>query len=308
MTLSLNRPSSINSSRASTVHARCQRSSEPAPASTIHPSDVRNLPYGAKVGECEPRNPGTDPLAKYSAATVERLANANSKSEVLTRRPCPLCSRSTCAASSPTTQLRPEPTSSTGAPTLTGPPRSSPVTLISPLSAWRIRSKPPRSASGPTFSVPRNRTVDNRWVSRVYETRSRARTRGRAPGREFSTKKSLTESSRSMISRPSGERKSTSRLRLPVFSDKKSAISSSIAWGPGDQYGSPVPVSIFTTSAPRDASTIVAYDPDTKRVRSRTRSPASGGATTGSARETRRTRRERHRPSRRASRPPSLPL
>ena len=45
-------------------------------------------------------------------------------------------------------------TSAIETPGLTGSPPSSPVTLMSPLNAWRIRSKPPREASGPVRPYP----------------------------------------------------------------------------------------------------------------------------------------------------------
>src|SRR6185312_3268029 len=136
-------------SAPSTLQQRTHSSSDPAPASTIQPSRVRKPPYGANVGECVPRSPGTDPEANVAAASVPRLESANSSSDDDTCVPIPVRSRSACAASRPTAQLSPAPTSSTGAPTLTGPEASLPVTLITPLLACRIRSKPPRPASGP---------------------------------------------------------------------------------------------------------------------------------------------------------------
>ena len=102
------------------------------------------------MGECVPSSPGTSPETNVLAASVPRLVRANSSSEEETCRPTPVRSRSRWAARSPNAQLIPAPTSSTGAPTLTGPDASLPVTLITPLSACRIRSNPPREAWGPT--------------------------------------------------------------------------------------------------------------------------------------------------------------
>ena len=102
------------------------------------------------MGEWVPSRPGTSPEIMTLAATVPRVARANSSSEDETSRPVPVRCRSMQAASIPSAQLSPAPTSSTGAPTFTGPDSSVPVTLMSPLSAWRIRSNPPLPASGPT--------------------------------------------------------------------------------------------------------------------------------------------------------------
>ncbi len=106
------------------------------------------------MGECVPSRPGGSPEASTPAATVPRLVRANSSSDEETSRPSPVRCRSTQAASSPSAQLSPAPTSSTGAPTLTGPDEGAPVTLIMPLSACRMRSNPPLDASGPTSPYP----------------------------------------------------------------------------------------------------------------------------------------------------------
>ncbi len=94
--------------------------------------------------------PGASPETNVLAASEPSAASANSNSEEDTCVPIPVRSRSTCAARSPNEQQNAAPTSRTGAPTLTGPELSLPVTLISPLSACRIRSNPPRAAAGPT--------------------------------------------------------------------------------------------------------------------------------------------------------------
>ena len=47
---------------------------------------------------------------------------------------------------------------------MTGPVASLPVTLITPLSACRIRSKPPRAASGPTSPYPEIEPYLKRYV------------------------------------------------------------------------------------------------------------------------------------------------
>ena len=80
--------------------------------------------------------------------------SANSSSDELTVRPSPSAVRANSAAMMAVAALIPDPMSSTGAPTLTGPPVSVPVTAMMPLAAWRIRSKPPRAASGPVWPNP----------------------------------------------------------------------------------------------------------------------------------------------------------
>src|SRR5436190_490424 len=97
-------------------------------------------------------------------------------------------------------------------------------------------------------------------------------------------RKSAGATSRFIAPRASGARKSMATLRLPLFKDKNRTDSSPSRSVPCTRYGSPGGTSTFTTSAPSVASTAVVCDPATKRVRSRTRSPASGAVTATSPR------------------------
>ena len=105
-------------------------------------------------------------------------------------RPSPSAVRANSAAMMAVAALIPAPMSSTGAPTLTGPPASVPVTAMIPLAAWRIRSKPPRAASGPAWPNPEIEAYTRRGF-RACSRSGPSPARSSDPGRAFSTNTSL---------------------------------------------------------------------------------------------------------------------
>src|SRR5919204_5246388 len=101
--------------------------------------------------------------------------------------------------------------------------------------------------------------------------------RAAPPGRKFSSTTSARAQSSSTSSRPSGCLRSIATLRLLRLTARKYAASPPANGGPHARVSSPSPGrSTLTTSAPRSASTIVAYGPASTRDRSTTRSPTSG--------------------------------
>ncbi len=144
------------------------RSSEPAPARTIHPSAVRNPPYGANVGECVPSKPGTCPEANVLAASVPSAARANSSSEDDTCVPIPVRSRSMWAAK------QSERAAQAGTHVQhrrTDLDRARPLTAGDAHHATlglQDQIEPPTGGVGPDVAVARDRAVDDRGVSIVH--------------------------------------------------------------------------------------------------------------------------------------------
>ena len=106
----------------------------------------------------------------------------------------------------------------------------------------------------------------------------------RSPGRKFSTITSERAARRARIARPSSVSRSSTTDRLLRLTARKYTASSPANGGPQRRVSSPVPGrSTLITSAPRSARIIVASGPARIRVRSRTRTPASGRASGGGA-------------------------
>gem|GEM_PF-3606768 len=65
--------------------------------------------------------------------------------------PCPLACAARSADAMANAPYSPAEKSASGTPHLTGSPPGSPVTLMMPLMAWMVRSKPPSCARGPDW-------------------------------------------------------------------------------------------------------------------------------------------------------------
>src|ERR671935_1008525 len=104
--------------------------------------------------------------------------------------------------------------------------------------------------------------------------------RAAVPGRKFSITTSAPTQRSSTRASPSGCLRSIATLRLLRLTARKYAASPPAYGGPQVRVSSPSPGrSTLTTSAPRSASTIVAYGPARTRERSTTRTPSRGAAT-----------------------------
>src|SRR5919204_3177745 len=99
--------------------------------------------------------------------------------------------------------------------------------------------------------------------------------RAAVPGRKFSITTSAPTQRSSTRASPSGCLRSIATLRLLRLTARKYAASPPAYGGPQVRVSSPSPGrSTLTTSAPRSASTIVAYGPARTRERSTTRTPS----------------------------------
>src|SRR5512143_3261578 len=99
------------------------------------------------------------------------------------------------------------------------------------------------------------------------------------PGRNDSTTASARAASLRSAAAPSALRRSSATERLPRFSAWYASDCSPRSGGSQRSQSPPRGSSTFTTSAPSSARIQVANGPGRSRVRSRTRTPASGGAT-----------------------------
>ncbi len=197
------------------------------------------------------------PVSRMSAAWLVKQLSANSSSDELTVRPSPSAVRASSAARMAVAALIPDPMSRTGAPTLTGPPASLPVTAMMPPAAWRIRSKPPRAASGPVWPNPEIDAYTSRGLSACRWPGPRP-ARSSDPGRAFSTNTSLARASVRTSPVPPGAVRSIAMLRLPVFSEANRPLRLPTVTAPWARYGSPPgSPSTLITSAPSASSTIV---------------------------------------------------
>src|SRR5512138_203475 len=103
--------------------------------------------------------------------------------------------------------------------------------------------------------------------------------RSMTPGRNDSTTASARAARRRNAAAPAGWRRSSATERFPRFSAWYASDCSPRSGGSQRSQSPPRGSSTFTTSAPRSARIHVANGPGRSRVRSRTRTPASGGAT-----------------------------
>src|SRR5262249_45188536 len=108
------------------------------------------------------------------------------------------------------------------------------------------------------------------------------------PGAKLSTTMSAPAARPRTPSRPAALVQSIAALRLEVLRKRNSTPSSSAPGSRPDalqrRNGSPAPGrSIFSTSAPASARSLVQYGPATSDDRSRTRTPASGAGTRSAA-------------------------
>ena len=87
-----------------------------------------------------PRGAGTAPPATHAEPWLSSAASAESISETSTWRPRPVRSRSANAAWIPVTASRPQTRSTSAAPTFSGRPSASPVTLMRPPMACSRKS------------------------------------------------------------------------------------------------------------------------------------------------------------------------
>src|SRR5512138_777898 len=99
------------------------------------------------------------------------------------------------------------------------------------------------------------------------------------PGRNDSTTASARAARRRNAAAPAGWRRSSATERFDRFRAWYASDCSPFSGGSERSQSPPRGSSTFTTSAPRSASTHVANGPGRSRVRSSTRTPASGGAT-----------------------------
>ena len=87
-----------------------------------------------------PRRAGSAPADTQPEPWLSSEVRTESSSETSTWRPAPVRSRSTSAASIPATASSPQTRSTTAAPTFSGGPSASPVTLMRPPIACSSRS------------------------------------------------------------------------------------------------------------------------------------------------------------------------
>ena len=105
------------------------------------------MPNGASRGTVLPVRVGTPSAASASNCSVATIEVSAPTSETSTNWPRPVCSRWKRAASVPMTAKWGPIMSPNGIPLRTGGAPSSPETVISPLSAWKIVSMPFRPGS-----------------------------------------------------------------------------------------------------------------------------------------------------------------
>src|SRR6266849_52193 len=129
-------------------------------------------------------------------------------------------------------------------------------------------SWPALSRSGPVCPKPVSEQITRRGSSAASAAGAHP-SRSSTPGRKPSTSTSARAQSRRSTAGPSRAFRSTAILRYPRFS------ASNCSGKPRSKSPSPAS-STFTTSAPRSPSSRVAYGPGYRRVRSTTRTPASG--------------------------------
>src|SRR6267143_6080997 len=134
-------------------------------------------------------------------------------------------------------------------------------------------SCPALPRSGPVWPKPVSEQITRRGSSADSEAGEQP-SRSRTPGRKPSMSTSAHAQSRRSAAGPSGAFRSRAMLRLPRFS------ASNCSGSPRRKSPSAAS-STLTTSAPRSARSSVAYGPGYRRVRSTTRTPASGPGMAG---------------------------
>src|SRR2546423_935030 len=134
-------------------------------------------------------------------------------------------------------------------------------------------SCPALSRSGPVWPKPVSEQMTRRGNS-VDRAAGEQPSRSSTPGRKPSMSTSARAQSRRKSAGPSRAFRSMAMLRLPRFS------ASNCSGSPRRRSPSAAS-SILTTSAPRSTSKSVAYGPGYRRVRSTTRTPASGPGMAG---------------------------
>ncbi len=134
-------------------------------------------------------------------------------------------------------------------------------------------SWPASWARGPSAPYPLIETYTSLGLTVARASNPRP-SRSITPGRKLSTSASAVFASSSSASGSSRRLSSTERLLRSVTHVKADEWP---IFGSYPRIGSPPPgCSILITSAPRSASSAVANAPGSRRVRSRTRMPASG--------------------------------
>ena len=121
------------------------------PTTASHPSAVGKMPYRpGTYGWPRFDGPPAAPVIRQPVTSLAWAQICPPSSDVSTRCPRPVRARATSAARMPPTRFWAAMWSAMVTPTGVGSPPVRPVVLISPPTAWALRSAPSRPASGPT--------------------------------------------------------------------------------------------------------------------------------------------------------------